>query len=177
MQVLTERIRELDTQLQNIAETYLQGLTNQVAALQEVAQGFGGELNALPKKEVQTARLEREVTVRQELYTLLQTRLKEAEITQAMEDPSVRIVDPAVVPEHPVRAHSAAQPGALPGARLVARRGDRSEPGVDRPIGSLPRRCAAGRRVTRPRGSPPNGAGIVPFVAAAPPQAAAHAPP
>jgi capsular exopolysaccharide synthesis family protein len=103
VQVLTNRIRELDTQLQGIAETYLQGLTNQVAALQDVARGFGGALDSLPKKEVRTARLEREVKVQQELYTLLQTRLKEAEITRAMEDPSIRIADPAVVPERPVR--------------------------------------------------------------------------
>jgi capsular exopolysaccharide synthesis family protein len=101
--VLTGRIRELDAQLQDIAETYLQGLTNQADALEEVAKGFGGTLNSLPKKEVQTARLEREVRVQQELYTLIQTRLKEAEITQAMEDPTVRVVDPAVVPERPVR--------------------------------------------------------------------------
>ncbi len=102
VQVLTNRIRELDAQLQGIAETYLQGLTNQVSALREVARGFGGALNTLPKKEVQTARLEREVKVQQDLYTLIQTRLKEAEITRAMEDPSVRIVDPAVVPNSPV---------------------------------------------------------------------------
>ncbi len=101
--VLTRRVRELDAQLQGIAETYLQGLTNQVAALQEVGRGFGGALDSLPKKEVQTARLQREVTVQQELYTLIQTRLKEAEITQAMEDPTVRIADAAVVPDRPVR--------------------------------------------------------------------------
>jgi tyrosine-protein kinase Etk/Wzc len=100
--VLTRRVNELDAQLQGIAETYLQGLTNQVAALEGVAAKFGSALNLLPKKEVQAARLQREVTVRQELYTLLQTRLKEAEITRAMEDPTVRIVDPAVVPDRPV---------------------------------------------------------------------------
>jgi capsular exopolysaccharide synthesis family protein len=41
--------------------------------------------------------------VQQELYTLIQTRLKEAEITQAMEDPTVRVIEQAVVPERPVR--------------------------------------------------------------------------
>jgi succinoglycan biosynthesis transport protein ExoP len=101
--VLSARVREIDSQLQGIAETYLQGLTNQVAALEEVARGFGGELELLPKKELQTARLERDLKVQQELYTLIQTRLKEAEITEAMEDPTVRIVDPAVVSERPVR--------------------------------------------------------------------------
>jgi capsular exopolysaccharide synthesis family protein len=102
VQVLSTRIRELDAQLQAIAETYLQGLTNQVASLEQVARGFGGVLNTLPRKEVQAARLQREVRVQQELYTMIQTRLKEAEITQAMEDPTVRVVDPAVVPERPV---------------------------------------------------------------------------
>jgi tyrosine-protein kinase Etk/Wzc len=101
--VLTARVQEIDSQLKGIAETYLQGLTNQVAALEGVARRFGGALELLPKKELQTARLEREVRVQQDLYTLIQTRLKEAEITQAMEDPTVRIVDAAVVPEHPVR--------------------------------------------------------------------------
>jgi capsular exopolysaccharide synthesis family protein len=101
--VLTARAGELDAQLQAIAETYLQGLTNQVAALDHVARGFGGALASLPKKEVQAARLQREVGVRQELYTLVQTRLKEAEITRAMEDPTVRIIDPAVTSDRPIR--------------------------------------------------------------------------
>jgi len=103
VQMLTARIREINGQLQGIAQTYLDGLTNQVAALDSVAQGFGSELDRLPDKEVQTARREREVRVLQDMYTLLQTRLKESEITEAMEDPIVRIVDPAVVPERPER--------------------------------------------------------------------------
>ena len=103
VQMLTARIREINGQLQGIARTYLDGLTNQVAALDSVAKGFGSELDRLPDKEVQTARREREVRVLQDMYTLLQTRLKESEITEAMEDPSVRIVDPAVVPERPER--------------------------------------------------------------------------
>ncbi|MDB4890601.1 MAG: capsular exopolysaccharide family [Gemmatimonadetes bacterium] len=103
VQALTTRIRELDAQLQGIAETYLQGLTNQVASLADVARRFGGALDSLPAKEVQTARLEREVRVQQDLYTLIQTRLKEAEITQAMDDPSIRVVDAAITPSRPVR--------------------------------------------------------------------------
>ncbi len=103
VQMLTARIREINGQLQGIAQTYLDGLTNQVAALDSVAGSFGSELNRLPDKEVQTARREREVRVLQDMYTLLQTRLKESEITEAMEDPTVRIVDPAVVPERPER--------------------------------------------------------------------------
>jgi succinoglycan biosynthesis transport protein ExoP len=103
VQVLTNRIHELDTQLRGIAQTYLQGLTNQVASLEDVADRFGATLYSLPAREVQAARLQREVQVRQDLYTLLQTRLKEAEITRAMVDPTVHVVDPAAVPDRPAR--------------------------------------------------------------------------
>ncbi|MEO8453196.1 MAG: GNVR domain-containing protein, partial [Gemmatimonadota bacterium] len=103
VQMLTNRVHQLESQLEGVAETYLQGLTNQVASLDKVGRGFGRALDSLPRKETQTSRLEREVRVQQDLYTLIQTRLKEAEITQAMEDPTVRIVDAAVVPDRPLR--------------------------------------------------------------------------
>lgn len=103
VKVLTNRVAQLDAQLKGIAETYLQGLTNQVDALSRVAEGFGTALDSLPRKEVQAARREREVKVQQDLYTLIQTRLKEAQITEAMEDPTVRVVDRAVIPIRPIR--------------------------------------------------------------------------
>jgi capsular exopolysaccharide synthesis family protein len=103
VQVLTTRIHQIDRQLQSIAETYLQGLTNQIASLDAVARGFGGALDSLPAKEVATARLQRDVQVHQDLYTLIQTRLKEAQITDAMVDPSISVVDRAVAPDRPVR--------------------------------------------------------------------------
>ncbi len=103
VQVLSDRIRELDGQLEGIAETYLQGLTDQVDALNNVARGFGTALDSLPGKEVEAARRERAVKVDQDLYSLIQTRLKEAQITGGMDDPSVHIVDRAVVPDGPVR--------------------------------------------------------------------------
>lgn len=102
VQMLTTRINELDRQLQTIAETYLEGLTNQVAALDQAGRQFGRQLDSLPNKELNTARLERQARVQQEMYSLVQTRLKEAEITQAMQDPTVRIADPAVPADRPV---------------------------------------------------------------------------
>jgi tyrosine-protein kinase Etk/Wzc len=41
--------------------------------------------------------------VLEEIFTLLQSRLKESEIAQAVEDPSVRVIDAAVLPEVPIR--------------------------------------------------------------------------
>jgi capsular exopolysaccharide synthesis family protein len=103
LQVLDARIRSLDAQLRGIAETYLAGLRNQIAGLDNVSRTFGTRLERLPEHAVQTARLEREIHVDQELYTLFQTRLKEAEITAVVADPAVRVVDRAVVPERPVK--------------------------------------------------------------------------
>ena len=103
VKVLTNRIREIDNELRTVAETYLQGLDNQVTALRQAGERFGSALDSLPAKEVETARLQRDVQVRQDLYTLIQTRLKEAEITDAVVDPTVSVVDRAVVADKPVR--------------------------------------------------------------------------
>lgn len=101
--ILTERIHQLEEQLRVIAVTYLQGLTNQVESLDVTLSRFGNELAKIPAKEVQFARLARQTRVLEEIYTLLQTRLKEAEIAQAVEDASVKIVDPAVAPDRPIK--------------------------------------------------------------------------
>jgi succinoglycan biosynthesis transport protein ExoP len=103
VQVLTERIREIETQLQGIAESFLQSLSNQVASLEGEARRFATQLDAMPEKELQAARREREARVLNDLWVLVQTRLKEAEITGAVADPTVRIVDRAAPPIRPVR--------------------------------------------------------------------------
>jgi len=100
---LASRIKELEQQLQTVGETYLQGLTSQVAALDATLALFGTQLQKIPAKEVEFARLERRPKILEEIFTLLQTRLKEAEITEAAEDPTVRVVDAAILPINPVR--------------------------------------------------------------------------
>jgi capsular exopolysaccharide synthesis family protein len=102
VQLLSARIAERDLQLKNIATTYLEGLTDQLAGLDQVGKQFGRALDSLPRKEVQTARLERDENNLQALYALMQTRLKDAEVTQAMQDPSVRIVERAYAASEPV---------------------------------------------------------------------------
>ena len=100
---LSDRIRELEQQLQTVGETYLQGLTNQVSALDATLSQFGTQLQRIPAKEVEFARLERRPKILEDIYTLLQTRLQEAEITEAAEDPTVSVVDAAILPIDPVR--------------------------------------------------------------------------
>ncbi len=103
VQILTGRIHEMETQLQGIAESYLQSLSAQVASLDGEAQKFSTQLDALPEKELQTARRQRDAKVLNDLWVLVQTRLKEAEMTGAGGDPTVRIADAAFAPTAPVR--------------------------------------------------------------------------
>jgi capsular exopolysaccharide synthesis family protein len=99
---LNANIRELEGQVRAVVQTYLDGLRQQVASLDASLAGFEGRLKKIPAKEVHFARLQRSNQVLTEIYTLLQTRLKESEIAQAVEDPSAQVVDEAFQPELPV---------------------------------------------------------------------------
>jgi tyrosine-protein kinase Etk/Wzc len=99
---LTQRIHELEGGLRGMAVTYQEGLTTQVRSLDSGMVAFQRQLQAIPEKELQYARLERQPKVLEGIYTMLQTRLKEAEVTVAARDPSVRIVDAAIPPGRPV---------------------------------------------------------------------------
>jgi polysaccharide biosynthesis transport protein len=103
VQQLTARIRQIEEQLRIIAVTYLQGLTETVRSLDRTLAGFSSELQQIPEQELQLARLRRHTEVTEQLYTSLQLRLKEAEILAAIDDPTVRVVDPAAPPREPIR--------------------------------------------------------------------------
>jgi polysaccharide biosynthesis transport protein len=102
VQALTDRIHELEEQLGTIVTTYLKGLSVQVASIDAALAQYERQLSRLPANEVQFARLSRQPKVLAELYALLQTRLKEAEVAAAAEDPTVRVIDAATLPIAPV---------------------------------------------------------------------------
>ena len=101
--VLTRRIEELENQLRLIAVTYLEGLANQVRSIDEKLLTFRDQLEVVPAREVQFARLERRAEVLKEIYIMLATRQKEAEIAGAIEDASIQVVDAAQVQRKPVK--------------------------------------------------------------------------
>ena len=103
VQVVTARIRDLEGQLRTLTETYLDGLTRQTRAFAETLDAFQGELATVPAKEMTYIRLRRRAEILSDIYTLIQTRQKEAEIAAAIEDVSIRVVDPAIRPREPVR--------------------------------------------------------------------------
>jgi tyrosine-protein kinase Etk/Wzc len=97
-----QRIRELERELRSMATTYEDGLDSQISSLDTTLSTFRSQLQGIPQKELQYARLERQPKILEGVYTMLQTRLKEAEVTVAAKDPSVRIVDAAIPPQQPV---------------------------------------------------------------------------
>jgi len=100
---ITERIQSLQTQIRGVVVSYLDGLSRQLTELDATQQRFGRDLSQIPQTELGLARLERQPKVLQDIYEMLQTRLKESEIAAASEDPSVRRVDPAIPQWLPVR--------------------------------------------------------------------------
>ncbi len=55
------------------------------------------------KKEIQYAIRERDLETNKELYNLLLSKLKEANIAGGMETSNIRLIEPAFVPSHPIR--------------------------------------------------------------------------
>ncbi|HKK07364.1 MAG TPA: polysaccharide biosynthesis tyrosine autokinase [Gemmatimonadota bacterium] len=99
---LDRQIDQLEGRLGQIARDYLGSLSDQIASIDTVLDQFGTELARVPGKEVRYARLQRRSDLLTQLNTMLQQRLKEAQISAAVEDASVRVVESAVLPDRPI---------------------------------------------------------------------------
>ena len=98
---LTARMNDLNGQLTQMARGYLAGITSKISALDANVATFGRQIETIPAKEIAFARLAREQKLLDEITTLLRTRLKEAEIEEAIEPGDVQVIDRALVPERP----------------------------------------------------------------------------
>jgi capsular exopolysaccharide synthesis family protein len=97
-----KQIDQLRASLSSAANGYRAALDSKIKALNQTLGTFEGQLSGLPEKEVQLARLLRAQKVTEELYTTLQMKHKEAQITEAMQMSSIRVVDPAIAPDTPI---------------------------------------------------------------------------
>ena len=124
-------------------------------------------LRAIPARSIEQARLERSVTLAENVYTTLEQRFEEAHLAEASTVPDVRILDSATVPQHPTKntaprlimlALFASFGAALVGAVLI----DRFDPRVRYPqqvsrdmgltiLGALPHVRANGKHPGRSR--------------------------
>jgi succinoglycan biosynthesis transport protein ExoP len=92
------RIGDIERQLHAIASSYEQGLAEQIRSLDGTQNELSRRLAAIPGEQIQSARLERERASIEDVWQMLQTRLQEAQVAEAVKLPSVRIVDAASLP-------------------------------------------------------------------------------
>lgn len=88
-------------------EVERQALRAREAALAAAAGRYAREVQALPPREVALARLTRDLRIAEETYLLLSQKLQEARIAEASIVGDLRVVDPAVPPQTPVRPRPA----------------------------------------------------------------------
>ncbi len=96
----------LDRQKQALAQNIVDDYRSAVANEQYLAQALEDQrkiVNEIADKSIQYNILKREVDTSQQLYEGLLQRLKEAQVSAGLKASNIRVVDPAQVPEDPVR--------------------------------------------------------------------------
>lgn len=110
-QMISQGVESLDP-LNSSIEIFREILTSQgqivfleikESQLQQLINKYNSQLETLPAKSLDMARLERDRQVKEELYLLLQRRLEETRITEAGQGGNIQIVDAAVIPNAPIR--------------------------------------------------------------------------
>lgn len=94
-----QRISAIERQLQSIAQSYEAALAEQITTLDQNLNRAGNSLAVIPTQQIEFARRQRQASQLDELYRMLQTRLREAEIAEAVNLPKVRVVD---APSYPL---------------------------------------------------------------------------
>jgi len=103
-------------------------VNGQLDAAEKALGGLAEQTRALPPVEQGLVRLQREVTVDTKIYTNLLNNLEQLRLLKAGRVSNVRMIDPAVMPESPVRPKRAVLlvaaffTGLLAGAALVLMR-------------------------------------------------------
>jgi tyrosine-protein kinase Etk/Wzc len=101
VEALDQRVAEIERQLFRLASSYRSNLDRSVEALDENLATYTKQLETIPAREVQLLRLVREQKLLEQVYTLLETNLKEEQIQASRQASNVRVVDAALVPGSP----------------------------------------------------------------------------
>ncbi len=97
------QIDQLQGKIQSTFETARLNLTKQEASIKEQIAEYEARLGKLPEAERTQARLMRHSKVNADIYTFLLQKHEEARIAKASTISNINIVDPAIVPEYPVK--------------------------------------------------------------------------
>ncbi|HEX9728988.1 MAG TPA: polysaccharide biosynthesis tyrosine autokinase [Gemmatimonadales bacterium] len=101
---LDAEIRALETEaIPGLARALIADITTREAVLSARVNSATRELQQIPPRVIQEARLRRAVSIQEDLYTTLRARFEEAQLAEASAVPDVSILDEAVVPTNPDR--------------------------------------------------------------------------
>lgn len=103
LQRLRQEVETLQQQsIPALAEALIGETANRERELDSRVQSASRELQQIPPRAIEEARLRRTVTIAENLYTTLQSRYEEARLAEASSIPDVRVLDAAVIPQRPV---------------------------------------------------------------------------
>jgi len=97
------QIDQLQRKIQSTFETARLNLTKQESSIKQQIAEYEARLGKLPEAERTQARLMRHSKVNADIYTFLLQKHEEARIAKASTISNINIVDPAIVPEYPVK--------------------------------------------------------------------------
>lgn len=106
---LQTKLMELEQKRKELASRYtgavpnVQVIDEQIAAIRRDIAGLSGKVKSLPNIEQDLLRLTRDVKVNAELYTSLLNSAQQLRLVKEGKVGNVRVVDPAVTPENPVK--------------------------------------------------------------------------
>lgn len=83
-------------------QTTQQSLRAKARSLKAIVDQYSAKLSSLPEKNVDLARLERDVQLNSKLYMMVREKYEEARIKESGQHGTIRIVDRAQIPDYPV---------------------------------------------------------------------------
>jgi succinoglycan biosynthesis transport protein ExoP len=86
-----------------LARSLVAGIRERETELDSRIASASRDLRQIPTRAIEEARLTRDVSIAENLYTTLQGRYEEARLAEVSSIPDVRILDAAVTPEQPLR--------------------------------------------------------------------------
>src|SRR3989442_1269281 len=104
LQRVTSEIETLErTTIPALAKALATELESREAVLGTQITAGGRELRGIPQRAIEEARLRRDATIAENLFTSVQQRYSEARLAEASSTADVRVLDAAVAPRRPVK--------------------------------------------------------------------------
>lgn len=85
------------------ADINIKSLSARTEALREVVDSYERQLEAIPEKNLELVRLMRDAELNEKIYLMRSEKYEESRIAEAGKTANVRILDPAVPPQLPIR--------------------------------------------------------------------------